>query len=52
MNNFFPALEGGISGNPSEEFAAPSSKDQLYPKFGIENVNGQVQNGNNMVVQD
>jgi hypothetical protein len=44
MNNFFPALEGG-----SPEGETPiSQKDQLYPKFGVENLN----NNPNMVVQD
>ena len=42
MNNFFPALEAGLP----EEY--PDQKNQRYPKFGLENINGQA----NMVVQD
>lgn len=35
MNNFFPALEGGLHG-PGDEVAA--HKDSRYPKFGLESL--------------
>lgn len=55
MNNFFPALEGGVV----DEYAH-QQKDQLYPKFGIDSmqqptniiVHGGGNNNPNMVVQD
>lgn len=54
MNNFFPALEGGVV---PPEYA--HQKDPRYPKFGVKNLtaagnqpNTQGGNNPNMVVQD
>ncbi len=49
MNNFFPALEGGLV---DDQTPLPSQKDQRYPKFGLDNLQQQAAPNPNMVVQD
>lgn len=49
MNNYFPALEGGLAAGQDEY---SGHKDQRYPKFGINNIATAETNNPNMVVQD
>ena len=40
MNNYFPALEGGVIGNSQiTDDGTQNSKDMRYPKFSADNIN-------------
>jgi hypothetical protein len=58
LNNYFPALDPALLANmqAAQQMQQPeelSHKDQMYPKFGLDNLNAPPQSSNpNMVVQD